>query len=93
MLKGLFGVILAAGLFAAIIFLLLHFIGFIALFIPFFAAGLIIASIIAFVFLFILGFVLFFALFYFLFEKKPTIQKQGNYTLSMEKGKGEEKKK
>jgi len=35
---------------------------------------------------------MFFALFYYLFEKKPTVQTNSNYSLNMEKGKGEEEK-
>jgi len=91
MLKGLAGVIIAAVLFAAAIFLIFNFIGLIAIIVGIIAAGFIIGAVIAFILLFVFGFVLFFALFYFLFEKKPEIQTSGNYNLSMEKGKGEDK--
>jgi len=89
MIKGILGLIIAAVLFAAAIFLILHFIGIIAIIVGIIAAGFLIGAVIAFILLFAFGFVLFFATFYYLIEKKPEIQKNGNYTLSMEKGKGE----
>ena len=91
MIKGLVGVILAAIIFAAALYLILHFIGVIAILAGLLAGAFIIAAIIAFILLFAFGFVLFFAAFYYLIEKKPTVQTNGNYTLSMEKGKGENK--
>ncbi len=92
MIKGLVGMILAAIIFAATIFLIFHFIGVLALIVGIIAAGFIIGAIVVFILLLVFGFILFFATFYYLIEKKPTVQTKGNYTLSMEKGKGEEEK-
>jgi hypothetical protein len=93
MLKGLAGVAFAAVIFAAVIYLILHLLGFIGIILGMLAVFGILALLLIFIGLFIFGFVLFFALFYYLFEKKPSIQTTGNYTLSMEKGKHEEKMK
>ena len=92
MIKGLVGMILAAIIFAATIFLIFHFIGVLALIVGVIAAGFLIGAIVVFILLLVFGFILFFATFYYLIEKKPTVQTNGNYTLSMEKRKGEEEK-
>jgi hypothetical protein len=90
MLKGIFGVSIAAILFAAALFILLHFLGVIAFIVGIIAAGFLIGAIIIFILFLAFAFVICFAVFFYLIEKKPTIQKSGTYTLSMEKGKGEE---
>lgn len=89
MIKGIVGVGLAALIFAIALFLILNFIGFIAIIAGFIAGAFIIAAIVLFILLFALGFVFFFAAFYYLIEKKPVIQENVDYTLSMEKGKDE----
>jgi membrane protein implicated in regulation of membrane protease activity len=92
MIKGLVGMILASIIFAATLFLIFHFIGVLAIIVGIIAAGFIIGAAVVFILLLVFGFILFFATFYYLIEKKPTVQTNGNYTLSMEKGKGEEEK-
>jgi membrane protein implicated in regulation of membrane protease activity len=85
MIKGIAGVLIAAALFAAAVYIILHFLGALLIFV-----GLgILAMILVFIALFAFGFVLFFAAFYYMIEKKPTVT-PGEYTLKMEKGKNEE---
>ena len=88
MMKGLVGVLIAAVLFAAAVYIILHFLGIIAIIAGFLIALGIIAFILIFILLFALGFVLFFAALYYMIEKKPTVT-PGEYTLDMEKGKNE----
>lgn len=90
MIKGIIGILLSAIIFAVALFLILHFLGLIAIIVGIIALGFVIGAIIAFILLLAFAFVLFFAVFYYLIEKKPIIQKSGNYTLSMEKEKGKE---
>jgi hypothetical protein len=89
MIKGLVGVLIAAVLFATAVYIILHFLGVLAIIAGFLIALGIIAFILIFILLFALGFVLFFAALYYMVEKKPTIT-PGEYTLNMEKGKNEE---
>jgi len=90
MIKGIIGILLSSIIFAVALFLILHFLGLIAIIVGIIALGFVIGAIIAFILLLAFAFVLFFAVFYYLIEKKPIIQKRGNYTLSMEKEKGKE---
>ena len=89
-MKGLAGVFLAAIIFAIAVYLIFNFIGFIVILAGLIAGAFILAAILVFILLFALGFIIFFAVFYYLIEKKPITQKNVNYTLSMEKGKGEQ---
>jgi hypothetical protein len=88
MMKGLFGVLLAAILFAAGVYIALHFLGVLTSIAGYLIAIGIVAVILSFILLFALGFVIFFAAFYYMIEKKPTVT-PGEYTLDMEKGKNE----
>ena len=88
MIKGLAGVLIAAILFAAAVYVVLHFLGVIAMIAAFLVMSAIIVFILIFILLFIFGFILFFAAIYYMIEKKPTV-KPGEYTLDMEKGKNE----
>jgi len=88
MIKGLVGVLIAAALFAVAVYIILHFLGVLAIIAGFLIALGLIAFIIIFILLFALGFVMFFAAFYYMIEKKPTVT-PGEYTLDMEKGKNE----
>lgn len=89
MIKGIAGVLIAAALFAAAVYIILHFLGIIVIIAAMFVGLGILAMILVFIALFAFGFVLFFAAFYYMIEKKPTVT-PGEYTLKMEKGKNEE---
>jgi len=89
MIKGLLGVFVAAVLFAAAVYIILHFLGIIAIIAAFLIAFGILAFIIIFILLFAFGFILFFAAIYYMIEKKPTVT-PGEYTMDMQKGKNEE---
>jgi len=89
MIKGIAGVLIAAALFAAAVYIILHFIGVIAIILAVLVGFGILAMILIFIALFAFGFVLFFAAFYYMIEKKPNVT-SGEYTLKMEKGKNEE---
>ena len=89
MIKGIAGILIAAALFASAVYIILHFLGIIAIIIGMLFGIAIIAIMLVFIVLFALGFVLFFAAFYYIIEKKPTVV-PGKYTLKMEKGKNEE---
>ena len=89
MIKGILGVFVAAIIFSAAIFLILNFIGVIAIIVGIFAVGFIIAAILIFILIFAFGFILFFAAIYYILEKKPTVT-PGEYTMDMQKGKNEE---
>ena len=88
MIKGIIGVLIAAIIFATAVYIILHFLGIIAIIAAFLIALGILAFILIFIVLFALGFVLFFAALYYMIEKKPTVM-PGEYNLSMEKEKGE----
>lgn len=88
MMKGLAGILLAAIGFAVVLFLILQFIGVIALLVGLFAIGFILVAILLFVLLFVFGVLLFFALFYYMIEKKPEV-KPGNYSLDMQHDKND----
>jgi membrane protein implicated in regulation of membrane protease activity len=89
MKKGLVGVLIAAVLFALAVYIILQFLGVLAIIAGFLIALGIIAFILIFILLFALGFIIFFAAFYYMIEKKPIVT-HGEYTLDMEKGKHEE---
>lgn len=91
MKKELLSVLVAACLFAAALFSILYFFDVIKMLAAMLFGLTILAVILVFVLLFAFGFILFFAAFYYLIKKKPEIQSHGNYTLDMEKGRGEEK--
>lgn len=89
MIKGISAVLLAAFAVAAVILGIFYFIGVLAWIATFFLFGVFIIAIIFFAIIFIIAVVTFFAMFYYMAEKKPTIQKTGNYSLKDEKGKNE----
>jgi hypothetical protein len=87
-MKGLVGVLIAAVLFAAAVYIILHFLGVLKIIAGFLVVLGLIAFVLIFILLFAMGFVLFFAAFYYIIEKKPTVT-PGEYALDMEKGKNE----
>ena len=91
MIKGIAVALLGAFIVAAIItgIIYLIFTGLLLWIAGIILGSLIIAMIIFFIIIFLIALVMFFAFFYYLAEKKPTIQKHGDYKLDDEKGKNE----